>query len=317
MTQQPSQSRTTQRRRRRFARGTAKRWLRLAGCYVVLCLTLAGGRQALAAFQAAPTSEAEPTTETGTPSRTSAEENSPGRTGDSPAPGPIDKWTSPDGVESSLKTLLSLAVLSLAPAILLMTTSFVRIVVVLGLLRQALGTQQMPPNQVMTALALFMTILIMTPVWTDVYNDAVKPYTEAKGKIGFEEAWKAGTTPVKEFMSRQISIAENEDDVWLFFRYLPEEERSQTPRTYNDIPLRVLLPAFMLSELKVAFLIGFRVFLPFLIIDLVVSTVTTSMGMLMMPPMMISLPLKLMLFVLVDGWNLVVGMLLDSFAPYT
>lgn len=237
--------------------------------------------------------------------------------GDSWLSNPAEKLTSPEQIDSSLKTLISLGVLSLAPAILMMTTSFVRIVVVLGLLRQALGSQQAPPNQVMTAIALFMTILIMTPVWTDVYNDAVKPYTEAKGKISFEEAWDAGTKPVKQFMSRQISLAENDEDVWLFFQYLPEEDRSQTPQSYEEVPLRVLLPAFMISELKVAFLIGFRIYLPFLILDLVVSTVTTSMGMVMMPPMMISLPLKLMLFVLVDGWNLVVGMLLESFAPYT
>lgn len=282
-------------------------------CVLSLTAMSLSGRSK-AAYEPAPANLLEQQAKQANPSENAVEEKSPG---ESWLADPADRLTSPEKIDSSLKTLLSLAVLSLAPAILMMTTSFVRIVVVLGLLRQALGSQQAPPNQVMTAIALFMTVLIMTPVWTDVYNDAVKPYTEAKGKISFEQAWQAGTKPVKQFMSRQISMAENDDDVWLFFQYLPEKERSQTPQSYEEVPLRVLLPAFMISELKVAFLIGFRIYLPFLILDLVVSTVTTSMGMVMMPPMMISLPLKLMLFVLVDGWNLVVGMLLESFAPYT
>src|SRR5690606_8969535 len=129
-----------------------------------------------------------------------------------------------------------------------------------------------------------------------------------------EEAWNAGVRPVRQFMSRQIEIAGNSDDIWLFYEYLPAE--TPTPQTYDDVPLTVLLPAFMLSELKTAFLIGFQIYLPFLILDLVISSVTISMGMMMLPPVMVSLPFKLILFVLVDGWRLVVGMLLESFAPY-
>jgi len=227
-----------------------------------------------------------------------------------------EAWTSPQRVQSTLQMMLVMSVVSLAPAILLMTTSFVRIAVVLGLLRQAFGAQQLPPNQVITALAMFMTLLLMTPVWTDVYRDAVQPYTDPDVAMSLDEAWQAGIQPVRRFMSRQIEIAGNSDDVWLFYQYLPEPQR-QTPSTYDDVPLQVLLPAFMLSELKIAFLIGFQVYLPFLVLDLVVSSITVSMGMVMLPPTMISLPLKLMLFVLVDGWNLVVGMLMQSFAPYT
>jgi flagellar biosynthetic protein FliP len=224
-----------------------------------------------------------------------------------------ESWTSPQRLSSTLQVMLLLTVLSLAPAILLMTTSFVRIVVVLGLLRQALGTQQLPPSQVITTLALFMTLLVMGPTWTEMYNSAVGPYT--RGEITDPEAaWNAGVVPLKRFMSRQIELAGNSDDVWLFYEYLPENQRNVTlPETYDEVPLQVLLPAFMLSELKVAFLIGFQIYLPFLILDLVVSSVTISMGMMMLPPVMISLPLKLLLFVLVDGWTLVVGMLLASF----
>ncbi len=223
------------------------------------------------------------------------------------------EWTSPQRLSSTLQVLLLLTVLSLAPAVLLMTTSFVRIIVVLGLLKQALGTQQLPPSQVMTALAMFMTLLVMTPTWTEVYNDAIGPYS--RGEIASPEAaWNAGVMPIKRFMSRQIELADNSDDVWLFYDYLPESKGGEpAPETYEEVPLAALLPAFMLSELKVSFLIGFQIYLPCLIRDMVVSSVTISLGMMMLPPVLISLPLKLLLFVLVDGWNLVVGMLLQSF----
>lgn len=225
-----------------------------------------------------------------------------------------DVWTSPKGLTSSLQIMLLLTVLSLAPALLLMTTCFVRIIVVMGLLRQALGTQQLPPSQVVTSIALFMTLLVMTPVWTQVYNDAIKPYSDPQSEMSLEMAWNAGIRPIRNFMSKQIDIAGNSDDVWLFYEYLPPE--TSTPQTYDDVPLTVLLPAFMLSELKTAFLIGFQIYLPFLILDLVISSVTISMGMMMLPPVMISLPFKLILFVLVDGWRLIVGMLLESFTAY-
>ncbi len=224
-----------------------------------------------------------------------------------------EKWLSPSGISSALEVLAMLAVVSLAPAILLMTTCFVRITVVLSLLRQALGTQQLPPNQVMTSIALFMTLLIMSPVWSRVYNDAIKPY--AAEEISATDAWDAGVQPVRQFMSAQIDRTGNRDDVWLFYKYLPED--TPEPSSYDDVPLTVLLPAFMLSELKTAFLIGFQIYLPFLVLDLVVSSITISMGMMMLPPVMISLPFKLLLFVMVDGWHLVVGMLLDSFQTFS
>ena len=220
-------------------------------------------------------------------------------------------WTSAVGLSSTLQVMLLLTVLSVAPAILLMTTCFVRIIVVLGLLKQALGTQQLPPSQVITALTLFMTLLIMTPVWKQVHERAIVPYTSHQ--IGLEEACKAGAAPIRRFMSMQIERAGNSDDIWLFLRYLPEEPR---PTSYDDVPLAALLPAFMLSELKTAFLIGFKIYLPFMILDMVVASVTVSMGMLMLPPATISLPFKLLLFVLVDGWRLVVEMLIRSFQPF-
>ena len=221
-------------------------------------------------------------------------------------------WASPDGLSSTLQVMLLLTVLSLAPAALLMTTCFVRIVVVLSLLRQAIGTQNLPPTQVITTLALFLTLLIMTPVWKQVYDEAVVPYTQHK--IGAEQAWNAGIAPIRRFMSLQINHAQNTDDVRLFMSYLPNHP---TPTSYDDVPLQALLPAFMLSELKTAFLIGFKIYLPFLILDMVVSSVMVSMGMLMLPPMLVSLPFKLLLFVLVDGWHLVVLMLIQSFQPFT
>ncbi len=221
-------------------------------------------------------------------------------------------WASPEGLSSTIQVMLLLTALSLAPAILLMTTCFVRIIVVLSLLRQAVGTQQLPPSQVITALGLFLTILIMAPVWKEVYDDAITPYTEHR--ISLEEAWTAGVKPVRRFMSEQIERTKNTEDVRLFLGYLPKQ--NPEPKTYDDVPLTVLLPAFMLSELKTAFLIGFQIYLPFIILDMVVASVMVSMGMMMLPPTTISMPLKLLLFVLVDGWHLVVGMLLESFQPF-
>ena len=223
-----------------------------------------------------------------------------------------EQWTSPEGLSATLQVMLMLTVLSLAPAVLMMTTCFVRIIVVLGLLRQAIGTQQLPPSQVITTLALFITLLVMAPVWKEVYDTAIQPYTNHE--ISIEEAWDTGQIPIRRFMSMQIDMAGNEADVFLFLN------RMQDPpevNGYEDVPLTVLLPAYLVSELKIAFLIGFQIYLPFLIIDMVIASVMVSMGMLMLPPVLISLPFKLMLFVLLDGWNLVVGMLMDSFAPYT
>jgi len=238
------------------------------------------------------------------------------------SPESIERWTSPEGLSSSLQVMLLLTVISMAPAVLLMTTCFIRVVVVLGLLRQALGTQQLPPSQVITSIALFITILVMTPTWHAVYDDAIRPYTERE--ITLDAAWSRGTEPIRRFMGDQIHRTENDADVFLFLRYLPESETTAggepiefvyygATGEQRDVPLRALVPAFMLSELKTAFLIGFQIFLPFLIIDIVVSSVTISMGMMMLPPVLVSLPFKLLLFVMVDGWHLVVEMLMESF----
>ncbi len=234
---------------------------------------------------------------------------------DSLAGGPR-QWTSPQGLSSTIQVMLLLTVLSLAPALLIMTTCFVRIVVVLGLLRQAIGTQQLPPSQVITSLALFVTLAIMAPVWKQVYDEAIVPYRNQE--LTLDEAWRAGVTPIRRFMSLQIERCGNKDDVWLFLRYMPEEDAPEGGyQRYDQVPLQALLPAFMLSELKMAFLIGFQIYLPFLIIDMVIASVMVSMGMLMLPPVIISLPFKLLLFVLLNGWHLVVGMLMESFQPFT
>jgi len=228
----------------------------------------------------------------------------------------VQEFVSPQKVSGTFKTILLLAVISLVPAIAMMTTSFVRIVIVLGILRQALGAQQIPSTQIVTALALFMSFLIMTPVWNEIKTQAIDPYTDSQTEMTLQEAWEKGSRPIKSFMSRQIVTAGNVDDIWLFYQHLPKSQRQQRPEKFDDIPIQVLLPAFMISELKIAFLIGFQVLMPFLIIDLVVTSVTTSLGMIMLPPTMVSLPLKLIMFVLLDGWNLIVGMLLQSFSPY-
>ncbi len=225
-----------------------------------------------------------------------------------------DHWTSPKGLTSSLQILVLLTVLSLAPSILLMTTCYVRIIVVMGLLRQALGTGQLPPSQVITAIALFMTVFTMAPVWNEVYESSIRPYSEPGSQMTLDEAWEKGSAPIHRFMSRQIDMAGNHDDVHLFYSYYKPGE--DAPASFEEVPLRVLVPAYMLSELKIAFAMGFQIYLPFLILDIVVASVTISMGMMMLPPAMISLPFKLMLFVLVDGWRLVVSMLLESFGTY-
>ncbi|MCA9126978.1 MAG: flagellar type III secretion system pore protein FliP [Planctomycetales bacterium] len=225
-----------------------------------------------------------------------------------------EQWTSREGLSSSLQILLLLTVLSLAPAVLLMTTCYVRIIVVMGLLRQALGTGQLPPSQVITSISLFMTMFIMAPVWNEVYDNAIQPYTAPGSSMTIQQAWDQAVIPVRAFMIRQIDVANNDDDVLLFYSY--HAAGSALPEHFEDLPLRVLLPAYMLSELKTSFLMGFCIFLPFLLIDLVVASVTISMGMMMLPPAMISLPFKLLLFVLIDGWHLVVEMLLVSFGTH-
>jgi flagellar biosynthetic protein FliP len=272
-----------------------RRGRRLAGWIAIALVGCALGTQGARAD--------EPSTATSAESKDLFKLELPGGIG-----GP-ERWTSPEGLASALEVMVLLTVVSLAPAVLMMTTCFVRIAVVLGLLRQALGTQQLPPNQVMTSIALFMTLLVMSPVWNKVYSEAVVPYTARE--ISLEQAWTAGVKPVRKFMSAQIERTGNSGAVWLFYKYLPAD--TPAPSSYDDVPLTALLPAFVLSELKTAFLIGFQIYLPFLVLDVVIASVTISMGMLMLPPALISLPFKLLLFVLVDGWHLVVGMLMDSF----
>ena len=189
-----------------------------------------------------------------------------------------------------------------------MMTSFTRIIIVLSLLRQALGTQQLPPNQVLIGLSMFMTFLVMGPTWNRVNNEALRPYLD--GQIEQPDALKRAAVPVREFMIGQIVKADNQDDVYMFMEFA----RQKPPTRWDDVGLTSLVPAFMLSELKTAFFLGFKIYLPFLIIDIVISTVLISMGMMMLPPVMISLPFKLLLFVLVDGWSLITRGLMGTFA---
>ncbi len=211
--------------------------------------------------------------------------------------------TEPEKVSSLIQLVILLTILSLAPAILLMVTSFTRIVIVLSLLRHALGTQTMPPNQVIIGLSLFLTFFIMAPVFNRVNDEALKPYYEEQ--ISGEQAFAKAAAPVKAFMLKQV----REKDLALFVK-IANEKRPAKP---EDISLTTLIPAFAISELKTAFQIGFMIYLPFLVLDMVVASVLLSMGMMMLPPIMVSLPFKLLLFVLVDGWYLIVGSLVQSF----
>ncbi|WP_392397667.1 flagellar type III secretion system pore protein FliP [Paenibacillus tuaregi] len=204
---------------------------------------------------------------------------------------------------SSLSILLIITILSVAPAILVLMTSFTRIVIVLGFVRSSLGTQQMPPNQVLIGLALFLTLFVMSPTLSQINDVALQPYL--KGEISQTVALEKAAVPMKKFM---YSHTRNKD-LQLFMSYTKTEK----PKSYEDIPITVLVPAYAISELKTAFQMGFMIFIPFLIIDMVVASTLMAMGMMMLPPVMISLPFKILLFVLVDGWYLVVKSLLMSF----
>ncbi len=215
------------------------------------------------------------------------------------------------GLSASLNIILLLTVLSLAPAILVMCTSFVRIIVVLSLLRQAIGTQQLPPSQVIIGLGLFMTFLVMAPTMQRINEEAIAPLNA--GEINQLTAWSRAKQPLRDFMFDQIERTGNWQDVYMVLNYRGVDTSQPDQLTRADVDMITLIPAYMLSELKTAFLLGFRVYLPFLVIDMVVASLLISMGMLMLPPVLISLPFKLLLFVMVDGWRLVVGNLLDSF----
>lgn len=209
----------------------------------------------------------------------------------------------PKDVATSLQIIVLLTVLSLAPAILVLMTCFTRIIVVFSFVRNALSVQQMPPNQVLIGLALFMTLFVMTPTFTQVNDTALQPYLA--GQLNQTQALEKAAIPFKHFMAKQT----REKDLLLFIEY----RKSPMPKTVDEIPLSTLVPAYTISELKTAFQIGFMIFIPFLIIDLVVSTTLMSMGMMMLPPVMISLPFKILLFVMVDGWYLIVKSLLQGY----
>jgi len=209
----------------------------------------------------------------------------------------------PQQVSTALQLLFVLTILSVAPAILLMTTCFTRIVIVLGFIRQAMGTQNMPPTQVILGLSLFLSFFIMSPTFKQINQDALQPYLNEQ--LPQSEALEKAVAPMREFMFSQV----REDELTL----LTEISMDNSPATKDDIPTLTLIPAFMLSELKRAFQMGFMIYIPFLVIDMVVASILMSMGMMMLPPVIISMPFKLLLFVLVDGWSLVVGSLIKSF----
>jgi flagellar biosynthetic protein FliP len=216
----------------------------------------------------------------------------------------VGQSSEPNQVATTLQIVALLTVLSLAPAILIMTTSFTRIIIVLSFIRNALGTQQSPPNQVLLGFAMFLTFFIMAKPWGMVYDQALKPYFDKK--IGQEVAFERAVVPVKNWMVQRT----REKDLNLFVRI----SKIDRPRNINDVPVWVVIPAFVISELKTAFQMGFIIYIPFLVIDMVVSSVLMSMGMMMLPPIMISLPFKIMLFVLVDGWYLITASLVESFS---
>jgi len=215
----------------------------------------------------------------------------------------VGKVTQPGDVSTVLQIFFLMTILSLAPGLLIMTTSFTRIVVVLSFLRNAIGTQQAPSNQIIIGLSLFLTFFIMTPIWQQINTEALKPYKA--GSINQETAFKKAVAPVRKFMFSQA----REKDIALFLSL----SKMPRPKNSDDVPTITLIPAFMVSELRTAFQIGFLIYIPFLVVDMVVASVLMSMGMMMLPPAMISLPFKILLFVLVDGWGLLIGSLVKSF----
>ena len=210
----------------------------------------------------------------------------------------------PKDVSVTLQILLLMTVLSLAPSILIMTTSYLRIIIVFHFLKSALGTQSMPPSQLLAGIALFITFFVMAPTWSKVNDTALKPLMD--GKIKLEEAYDKGIEPIREFMFKNV----RDEDLALFINLA----NLKRPENRNDLPTYIVVPAFALSELRAGFIIGFFLFIPFLMIDMIVSSILMSMGMMMIPPMLISLPFKILLFVLVDGWNLIVGSVVRSFS---
>ncbi|RMH13440.1 MAG: flagellar biosynthetic protein FliP [Planctomycetota bacterium] len=229
----------------------------------------------------------------------------------SPSEGPTEPGKE-SGLSVAVNIMLLLTVITLVPSILLMTTCFVRILVVLALLRQAMGTQSLPPPQVITGLALFMTLMVMSPTIDRIWTEAVEPYRNGEIR-DYETLWNAAKQPMRDYMFDQIEATGNWSSVYTILNYRGIDTSHPGQLTRSDVDMVSLIPAYMLSELKVAFLLGFRVYLPFLVIDMVIASLLISMSMMMLPPVLISLPFKLLLFVLVDGWTLVVGSLLETF----
>lgn len=209
----------------------------------------------------------------------------------------------------ALQLIILLTVLSLAPAIMLMMTSFTRIIIVLSLLRQALGTQQLPPNQILIGLAMFMTFMVMTPTWNKINSDALQPYLN--GTMDQRDAMQKAVVVMRKFMEDQIVRQNNDEDVFMMHEFSTGQKVDKL--RFEDVGTFTLIPAYILSELKTAFIMGFKIYLPFLIIDIVISSILISMGMMMLPPVLISMPFKLLLFVLVDGWHLITLGLMSSF----
>lgn len=212
------------------------------------------------------------------------------------------------GLASTLQMLLVLTVISLAPSILIMVTSFTRILIILHFVRSAIGTQTTPPNQILIGLALFITFFIMTPTFSKVNTDAIQPLS--KGEITQEEAYDKGIAPIREFMLGQLSLGiDGKKDLYLF------RDIAQIKKEVSNekLPITVIIPAFIISELRKAFIIGFIIYIPFIVIDMVVASTLMSMGMMMMPPTMISMPFKILLFIMVDGWNLIIGQVVKTF----
>ncbi|TWT44302.1 Flagellar biosynthetic protein FliP precursor [Phycisphaerae bacterium RAS1] len=290
----------------RSARQPAKRWAAIAAC---------GAALLAAALCSAPASAQWPGQSS---ARTSADFVGPPAPTADPIYIPdlsrlVPQATQRESLSSSLQILVLLTILTVAPSIVLMMTCFGRIVIVLVLLRQALGTQQLPPSQVLIGLALFLTFLAMAPTWDRVRARAVDPYME--GRLPQLDAVAAAGDELRGFMFDQIEAAGNEDDVYMLYEYAAKRTvAADETLTRQQVPMTALVPAFILSELKAAFILGFRIYLPFLVIDMVIATVLVSMGMMMLPPVLISLPFKLLLFVLADGWRLVAGSLMASVA---
>ncbi len=218
----------------------------------------------------------------------------------------LDVGTAQNGNDVSimLQILLLMTVLSLAPSLVIMTTAYLRIIIVFHFLKSALGTQQMPPSQLLAGVALFITFFIMAPTWNKVNDEALKPLMA--NKINVEEAYNKGIEPIRQFMFKQT----RDEDLELFIG-LSNQPR---PANRNEVSTIILIPSFVLSELRAGFVMGFFLFIPFIMVDMIISSILMSMGMMMMPPMMISLPFKILLFILVDGWNLIIGSLVRSFA---